>query len=98
MRKSMLHTTAVPDSAHRIVVTFHATKVLVIDLDGTIHLNNGGWVTPTTKERMNRFLELSGSKWRVGQTRFKWDAYNSETGERLPFDDNRTLTISGNRW
>lgn len=37
-------------------VQYHATDIVIARPDGTITLNSGGWRTPTTKERINRYL------------------------------------------
>jgi hypothetical protein len=35
---------------------YHATDVITAYPDGRIILRSGGWMTPTTKERINRYL------------------------------------------
>lgn len=39
-----------------IAVRLHATDVVTFHADGTATLNSGGWLTVTTKERINRYL------------------------------------------
>lgn len=38
-----------------IAVRYHSTDVAVFGKNGSIVLDNGGWITPSTKERINRF-------------------------------------------
>ncbi len=38
------------------IVTFHNTEIIIFKANGNIILNSGGYRTPTTKERINRFL------------------------------------------
>lgn len=40
----------------RIAVKLHQTDVLMFSPNGRIELDSGGWTTPTTKERINRYL------------------------------------------
>jgi|TARA_Y100000034_G_scaffold131097_1_gene191071 hypothetical protein len=38
-------------------IRFHDTNIVEFTEDGGMKLNSGGWKTPTTKERINRFLD-----------------------------------------
>lgn len=44
----------------------HHTNVVVRYPDGTIELDSGGWRTPTTKERINRYLPIGWCLWQRG--------------------------------
>ncbi len=39
-----------------IGVKYHATDILKVDPTNIVTLSNGGWDTPTTKDRLNQFL------------------------------------------
>lgn len=40
----------------KIGVKYHNTDILIIEPTNIIYLNNGGWDTKTTKDRLNTFL------------------------------------------
>lgn len=42
----------------RIDVIFHATHIMSIYQDNTVTLNNGGWNTVTTRQRLNQVLGM----------------------------------------
>jgi hypothetical protein len=54
-----------------IAVRLHATDIVTFHRDGSISLDTGGWLTVTTKDRMNRYLPAPFSifsdkgSWRV---------------------------------
>ena len=48
-------------------VELHSTKVVVLYPNGLVKLQSGGWMTPTTKDRMNRYSPV-----RVTQRKGEW--------------------------
>lgn len=56
-------------SDERIAIRLHDTDVVIFDKDGSVELNSGGWLTVTTKARMNEFLGERGNVW---SERGKW--------------------------
>ena len=54
-------------------VRLHATDVVTLHPDGSYTLDSGGWDTPTTKERINRFAPVAvwaeKRKWRIAPRR-----------------------------
>jgi hypothetical protein len=52
-----------------IAVKLHATDVATFRPDGTVELSTGGWVTVTTKERMNAVLRPG---FVISQDRARW--------------------------
>lgn len=50
-----------------IGITLHSTIVVKIHTDGTYTLSNGGWQTPTTKDRINQYTPF-----RITQRNFEW--------------------------
>lgn len=48
-------------------ITLHSTCVVRIYEDGTYRLSNGGWQTPTTKDRINQY-----SPYKVRQRNHTW--------------------------
>ena len=42
----------------RLIVTFHNTAVVQVVNDRYVILNSGGWLTPTTKRRMNQASDV----------------------------------------
>lgn len=63
------HTTAVPRDGNPLVVTYHATDVVIIRADGGRQLNSGGYSTRTTLRRINKYADLEiyqkGGAWYV---------------------------------
>ena len=48
-----------PLDATTYAVRFYYTNIVLIHADGRYTLNNGGYQTPTTKERLNRFSPVT---------------------------------------
>jgi len=42
-----------------VSIELHSTKVVVLYPNGLVKLQTGGWMTPTTKDRMNQFGPVS---------------------------------------
>ena len=59
-------------------ITLHSTCVVRIHADGTYKLSNGGWLTSTTKDRINQY-----SPCRVFQKNFEW--FVSKGDKVFPF-------------
>lgn len=66
-----------------IVHFYHQTPV-VVEKDGTYKLNNGGYQTKSTKERINRYCPF-----RVYQEDYEW--YVSYKGQTLEFESGMEL-------
>lgn len=65
----------------RIGIRLHDTDVVVYDKDGSVTLDSGGWLTVTTKDRINGFI---GDRARVYSDRGKWFIYHhGAKGERF---------------
>ena len=61
----------------RIGIRLHDTDVVVFNRDGSATLDSGGWLTVTTKDRMNGFL---GDRARVYSKRGKWFVFTKDGG------------------
>jgi hypothetical protein len=72
-----------------IAIKLHDTDVVTLKKDGTKVLNTGGWVTPTTKDRINSAL---GNE-RIIQKKRQW--YLESGGDEIPFQDNMKILPSG---
>lgn len=71
-----------------VAVVLHNTAVLTFLPDGSIVLNSGGWLTVTTKERINRYLP---NGLRVYSNRGVWWLYkNGATVEK--FEDGMVIS------
>jgi hypothetical protein len=74
-----------------IAVTLHDTDVVTYHTDGSVTLDSGGWLTVTTKDRMNRYL---GDRGRVYSDRGKWFIY--QCGDKVArFFDGITIAADG---
>jgi len=70
------------------LVTFHQTVVVSFD-QKIITLNSGGWLTATTKTRINQTANQFDLGFNVYQDKGKWFVkFNNET---IPFADNMTF-------
>ena len=56
----------------RLIVTFHNTAVVQVVNDRYVVLNSGGWLTPTTKRRMNQASEVYRLNYIVYQKGWVW--------------------------
>lgn len=66
-----------PDGS--VGITLHSTCVVKIHQDGTYTLSNGGWQTPTTKDRINQYSPV-----RVYQRNYEWFV-TLHNGKEYPF-------------
>jgi hypothetical protein len=71
--------------AETIGVRLHETFVVRINRDGTYSLHTGGWMTVTTKDRINAYGP-------VGVSQHKGDWF---LGDGTPFVDGMTITSEG---
>jgi signal peptidase I len=68
-------------------VKYHATDVISFNAkDQSYTLNSGGWLTKTTKERINQYLP--GDSY-ISQKNFEWTVHYE--GESIPFEDGMVL-------
>jgi len=72
-------------------VTYHGTPVVTVFPDGKIVLNHGGWMSVTTKVRMNQASSQLSLGFSVFQKDFAW--FVEFSGETLPFDG-REITLN----
>lgn len=66
-RKMANHTYLERREGGDIALKLHDTDIATYHDDGTVELHSGGWLTPTTKERLNRFTDA-----RISQTQGIW--------------------------
>lgn len=55
-----------------LAVKYHQTEVVKVDRQGVITLDSGGWMTATTKLRMNQAANQYGLGFGVFQKAGKW--------------------------
>lgn len=85
-------------SEHVTVYYYHQHAIISIDTLNKaigITLDSCGWRTPTTKERINRYISEHG--YRVSQSKFVWyvGKWNKKELEWQEFYDGITLSIEG---
>ena len=83
-----------------IAVRLHATDVVTFHADGTATLNSGGWLTVTTKARMNEWLPGGIS---LGSVKGRWyfmypghyegNSYVKSERANVPYADGITLDL-----
>lgn len=65
-------------------VTYHSTPVVTVFPNGRIDLNHGGWMSATTKTRMNQASNELGLGFSVWQKNFEW--FIDIDGQTIEFD------------
>ncbi len=71
-KRKLANNTYLQDYGDRIAVRLHNTDIVTFR-EGSLTLSSGGWHTPTTKERMNRYLPCD---WK-GTRASVWQAFNN---------------------
>lgn len=71
-----------------VVIRLHRTDIITTTPDGTVILNSGGWLTPTTKGR----LQIIGD-WRISQHKGAWTLHYR--GKDYGWQDGITLHPDG---
>lgn len=75
------------NSKGEIVIRLHNTDIITYKKNGSVVLNTDGWQTPTTKERLNRYM--SERHIRIEQKNHKW------TVNGVPFVDGIEIRKDG---
>jgi len=83
------HMTTVSGSSGVMRVTYHNTEIVIFDSNKII-LNSGGWLTPTTKTRMNQASNQFDLGYTVKQREGNWYVYHNRLIH--PFKDGIELT------
>ena len=68
------------------IIRFYSTDIVTFD-DRFITLNNGGYMTVTTKARMNQASNQFGLGYQVSQKNFNWYVITPK-GKHIPFIGN----------
>jgi len=76
-----------------LAIKLHATDIAVIHPDDSITLDSGGWLTMTTKERMNRALGTRPVK--IGSDRGVWFIYQGWQNKICRYFDGITISEHG---
>jgi hypothetical protein len=76
------------------VIRLHDTNIMTFKANKDIVLNSGGWLTPTTKDRINQFLPTN---YRISQNKKIWYLIvgDYENNESFIFQDGITIKKSG---
>ena len=90
MNISRFRNTAIYSDNGTTKVILYSTKIVEWNHNrDSIILNNGGWMTVTTKRRMNQVAEQFDLGFTVYQKDFEW--YVVLNGQTLPFEDGMEL-------
>jgi len=90
-RKIDNNTTAYIEYDGSVSVELHSTKVVVLYPNGLVKLQTGGWMTPTTKDRMNRYSPV-----RVTQRKGEWYvSLSCSNGCRNEFPFMENMVVQG---
>ncbi len=82
------HKTRIGSEHGYTFIQYHATKVVQFNF-GSVILNSGGYLTKTTKLRMNQASEQFNLGYFVWQKKFEW--FVDYDGETLEFYDGMVL-------
>lgn len=74
------------DTEQGYKIRLHNTDILIFE-NNTIKLNNGGWYSKTTKDRMNEYL----TGYYIKQKDYQWYVVNTITGDTVDYQNNMTL-------
>lgn len=83
------HTAVMREDDGTVNVIFHETVIVKIAPDNTVTLDSGGWLTNTTKARMNEVAEEYNLNFSVFQDKKQW--YVKVPGGNLAFHDGMTI-------
>jgi len=77
-----------------VSVRYHRTDVAIRHPDGSVTLRTGGWLSVTTKRRINQALRYFGIAARVYQHRHEWyvAAYGTVA---IEFEDGMRIRVNG---
>lgn len=87
--------TSVRTEGGTTIVRYHNTDVVKFNSE-RITLDSGGWMTSTTKTRMNQASNEYGLGFNVHQDDGKW--FVRHGGEHVPFRDGMVLSRQGGSW
>jgi hypothetical protein len=75
-----------------IAVMLHSTDIILFLASGMVKVDSGGWKTPTTKQRLNEYLE----GWQISQEKGIW--YWVKPGQwdkKIPYTDGDMIGLNG---
>lgn len=73
-------------------ITLHSTPVVTWHPDGSVTYRTGGWVTKTTKDRLNAYGHPNHA---ISQRRGKWYIHFRDADRTEPLDEGGTYGPSG---
>jgi hypothetical protein len=86
-RKTATMETRDSDGIH---IRYHNTEIVTAHTDGRVTLRSGGWLTSTTKKRMNQVADAFALNFQVYQKRHNWFVVVGD--KTLPFTDGMTFS------
>jgi len=92
-RRKIANNTWLERRGESIAIRLHATDIVTLHRDGTATLDTGGWLTVTTKSRMNDALP---GGMRIGSDRGRWFVYVSGE-DRVPYADGIVIDMVNRR-
>lgn len=85
--------TYVQRRSNGFALRLHNTDIVGYHPNGVITLHTGGWVTVTTKDRLNSVLRRFG--WNITQRNHQWTVHNFQNGITTPFTEGFVLPTGG---
>jgi hypothetical protein len=97
-RKMKSYKTTMHTDGDCVCVVHHSTKIIEHNLvDKTIKLNNGGWFSKTTKDRINTYFNESNlCAFGVFQKKGEWFVLTPKNDHKnaLPYENNMILEVA----
>jgi hypothetical protein len=96
-KSQAIRNTRVVRRGRDIAIRYHETDIITIHPDGSRTLDTGGWLTVSTKTRLNAYLGVEHLH--VGSDRGAWYLYRDEpTGEWTRFEAHPEWDYEHRRW
>ena len=73
-------------------IRLHTTDVVTFRPDGSFFINTGGWLTRTTKDRINKYCSGKINVWQVA---YEWYVANGKTEFPIHYHDYMLFDING---
>jgi len=87
-------TTAVPRDGNPLVVTYHATDVVILRADGGRQINSGGFASRTTLRRINKYADLKMTQV-AGEWYIPWNGGVYAFQDNMIFYPDRVVDCNG---
>lgn len=89
------HFDGTPVTNDNVVIRYHGHPIVVLHADNSITLDDCGWRTSTTKERLNLYAPYGFGIW---QEKFVWYYRTADNAAAQPWPGRLRVTRDGDLW